>query len=79
MSDAYDEAITAIEISLDNGETWVTYDLGQTDPFKWTYWTFTWTPPQEGAYTISARAVTETGRTQTEWQTIMFNAKDVVE
>lgn len=79
VSDAYDEAITAIEISLDNGETWVTYDLGQTDPFKWTYWTFTWTPPQEGAYTISARAVTETGRTQTEWQTIMFNAKDVVE
>ena len=29
VSDAYDEAITAIEISLDNGETWVTYDLGQ--------------------------------------------------
>lgn len=79
VADAYDEAITAIEISLDNGNTWVTYDLGQTDPNKWTYWYFTWTPEVEGSYTISARAVTETGRTQSEWQTIMFNAKDVVE
>ena len=78
VCDAYDEAITAIEISLDNGKTWVTYDLGMTDPNKWTYWYFTWTPEHEGAYTISARAVTETGRTQTEWQTIMFNAKDVL-
>lgn len=79
VSDAYDEAIVAIEISLDNGATWVSFDLGETDPCKWTYWTFTWTPPLEGAYTISARAVTETGRTQSEWQTIMFNAKDVVD
>ena len=74
------EGITAIEISLDGGKTWVSYDIeGGSDPNKWTYWYFTWTPEVEGAYTISARAVTETGRTQSEWQTIMFNAKDVVD
>ena len=80
VCDAYDEGITAIEISLDGGKTWVSYDIeGGSDPNKWTYWYFTWTPQVEGAYTISARAVTETGRTQSEWQTIMFNAKDVVD
>ena len=80
VCDAYDEGITAIEISLDGGKTWVSYDIeGGSDPNKWTYWYFTWTPEVEGAYTISARAVTETGRTQSEWQTIMFNAKDVVD
>ena len=60
-ADAFDEAVTKIEFSMDMGKTWTAFDLGQTDPFKWVYWHFTWTPESDGSYVLMVRGTTETG------------------
>ncbi|HVX30308.1 MAG TPA: molybdopterin-binding oxidoreductase, partial [Nitrolancea sp.] len=34
-------------------------------PLAWTIWTYNWTPPDEGRYSIVVRATDGTGETQT--------------
>ena len=57
-ADAYDEAVVKLEFSMDNGKTWTPYDLGQTDPSKWVYWHYTWTPESDGSYVLMVRGTT---------------------
>lgn len=74
-ADAYDEAVTKLEFSMDNGETWTSFDLGQTDPRQWVYWHFTWTPETDGSYVLMVRGTTETGLVGSNCQKVMINAK----
>ncbi len=78
-ADAFDEAVTTVEFSMDGGETWTSYDLGQTDPRQWVYWHYTWTPESDGSYVLMARGVTETGLVSEEPQKVMVTAKSNVE
>ncbi len=78
-ADAFDEAVTTIEFSMDNGKTWTTFDLGQTDPRQWVYWHFTWTPESDGSYVLMARGITETGLVSEEPQKVMVTAKSNLE
>mgnify|MGYP001699611049 CR=1 FL=1 len=74
--DGYDEKIASVEFSLDRGETWTKYDIGDMDRNKMVWWSFTYKPELEGAYCLTVRATTESGMTSFETQTVMFNAKD---
>ena len=74
--DGYDEKIARVEFSLDRGETWTKYDIGDMDRNKMVWWSFTYKPELEGAYCLTVRATTESGMTSFETQTVMFNAKD---
>ncbi|WP_417143407.1 molybdopterin-dependent oxidoreductase [Raoultibacter massiliensis] len=74
--DAYDEKIASMEFSMDGGETWTKYELGDTDRNKMVWWSFTYTPELEGAYCLTVRATTESGAESFETQTVMINAKD---
>ncbi len=74
--DAFDHKVKSIEFSMDHGETWTTYDLGDTDVNRWIWWTFEWTPPEHGAYCLSVRATTEEGEVSYREHEVMVNAKD---
>lgn len=52
--------IQKIEISTDGGKTWKEGKLGlKLSPLTWTPWTYHWSIPQSGEYTIMARATNE--------------------
>ena len=78
-ADAYDEAVVKLEFSMDNGKTWTPYDLGQTDPSKWVYWHYTWTPGSDGSYVLMVRGTTDTGLVGNNIQKVMVTAKSNVE
>lgn len=57
--------IQKIEVSSDEGKTWKTGTLHpRLSAHTWTPWSFAWTIPQSGEYTIMARATNEHGVTQ---------------
>ena len=51
--DAFDHKVKSIEFSMDHGETWTTYDLGDTDVNVGSGGRSSWTPPEHGAYCLS--------------------------
>ncbi len=55
------EAIAAIEISFDQGETWSRFDTSEATSDRWVYWYFTWMPEAPGSYVISVRAIRADG------------------
>lgn len=71
----YDTQIAAVEISMDNGETWTRYETPNSDLTRWVYWHFNFTPEETGAYVISVRSVTADGDVGYLPDQIMFNAK----
>lgn len=88
-ADGYNEKIAAIQITMDGGKTWKTFDTPDTNTRQLTTWTYTFTPDDETAYRIGVRAVTETGLTTSIPPNngrsqdsipyeVMINAKDVM-
>jgi DMSO/TMAO reductase YedYZ molybdopterin-dependent catalytic subunit len=60
-----DGAITEVAVSTDGGATWQPGALDPpASPYAWQPWTFAWTPPGPGAYTLCARATDAAGHTQ---------------
>jgi DMSO/TMAO reductase YedYZ molybdopterin-dependent catalytic subunit len=62
--------IKRVEISADNGATWS--DATLVPPLSdqtWVYWTWRWTPPARGTWTLVARATDGTGAVQTATET----------
>lgn len=74
---AWDQPITAIEFSMDGGQTWVSYETPDYDVNRWMSWQFTWTPPAdaETAYTLMVRSVSADGASTPEPVEVMVNAK----
>ncbi len=62
--------VQRVEVSSDNGATW---NLATLKPplsdQSWVYWTWLWTPPTPGDYTLVVRATDGAGATQTPIQT----------
>ncbi len=57
--------IQKIEVSTDTGKTWNTGTLlPKQSPQTWTPWSYDWTIPKSGEYTIMARATNDKGLTQ---------------
>lgn len=78
-ADAYSEKITKLEFSMDRGQTWTAYELGDTDVNKWVYWYYTWTPETDGSYLLTVRATTDAGNVSTTLHQVMVTAKSNVE
>ena len=75
-ADDYDKAIAAIEVSMDGGETWTTYETTGATSDKWVYWYFTYTPEAEGTYKLMVRAVNEDGNVTPLATTLFFYAEE---
>lgn len=73
-ADDYDKTIAAIEVSMDGGETWTSYDTEGTTADKWVYWYFTYTPEEAGTYKLMVRAVTEDGMVSPLASALYFEA-----
>ena len=65
-----------IEFSMDGGETWTAYEVGDVDTAKWVWWNFTFTPEKEGAYVLSVRGTTVDGDVSYRAHEVLVNAKD---
>jgi DMSO/TMAO reductase YedYZ molybdopterin-dependent catalytic subunit len=62
--------IKRVEVSADGGATWS--DAALVAPLSdqtWVYWTWRWTPPAKGTWTLVARATDGTGAVQTPTET----------
>ena len=72
---AFDGTVTALEFSLDRGETWKTYPVENADFNRWVWWNFTFTPETEGAFVFMVRAVDSYGNVTEIPREFMLNAK----
>ena len=62
---AGEQKVTRVDVSIDGGSHWAPAELTpQNFNFAWRLWSFKWTPPQPGYYTILSRAADSTGRIQ---------------
>lgn len=53
--------VTAVEFSLDGGQTWTSFDTSSSDTESWVYWNFDYVAEQPGTFKLDVRAVTEDG------------------
>ena len=72
---SWDEAVVAIEFSMDDGRTWTQYDTSSASKDNWILWSFTFTPETDSAYVLAIRGVSDTGRVSEEPIEVLFNAK----
>ena len=70
-----DQEIVAVEFSLDRGKTWARFDVDGGEIGRWTYWHYTFTPEQEGAYVLYVRGVAANGAVSEEPAKMLVNAK----
>ena len=60
-ADDLSDPITAVEFSMDNGETWTSYPTFGATADRWVYWQFAFTPKAEGDYKLMVQARTASG------------------
>ena len=59
------EAVAAVELSCDGGESWKRAELvGPPRRYTWIHWRVDWAPPGPGAYRLLARAISSSGEIQ---------------
>ncbi|GAA0334929.1 hypothetical protein GCM10008967_27190 [Bacillus carboniphilus] len=58
--------VKKVEISTDNGDTWITANLENQDThgYDWVNWSFEWDVTKKGEYTILSKATDSANRTQ---------------
>lgn len=75
VTDSWTNRITAVDISMDNGQTWTTFETPDSTAQSWLVWEFTFTPEKDGAYVFSVRAHDEDGFVTPEPVKVLVNAK----
>jgi sulfite oxidase len=81
---AGDADVVKVEISANGGESWNPAKLGhEQSHYAWRLWSYEWTPPKSGDYTVQSRATDSQGRTQpaiAAWNPggYLYNAVDEV-
>lgn len=75
-ADDLGEPVSAIEFSLDGGETWTSYATEGATTESWVYWYFNYTPEEAGNYRLTARAVTESGKVSPLESTVTFTVSE---
>jgi DMSO/TMAO reductase YedYZ molybdopterin-dependent catalytic subunit len=62
---AGEDAVAAVEVSVDGGATWQHAELnGPREPFSWTLWEYLWEVPTPGEYQLLSRAISIAGQIQ---------------
>lgn len=75
FADAYNYAITAIQVSFDQGETWIEFPTEGATSDRWVYWYFTFTPAEKTAYVMQVRAIDEVGNVSPFADVTMVNVR----
>lgn len=78
-ADDFDKAVTAVQFSMDDGETWTTCDTEGATADKWVYWYFAYTPQTEGIFKLTVRAVTEDGTVSPLASSLVFQVGEAPE
>jgi len=64
---AGDRGVSAVEVSVDGGQTWMPAELKEPlGPYAWRLWAVPWTPDAPGSAELVVRAIDGTGQVQTE-------------
>ncbi len=74
-ADDYDVAVSAIEFSMDGGETWTACNVENAKTDKWVYWYFGYTTEKAGTFKLDVRARTADGRVSPMASSIVFTVK----
>jgi DMSO/TMAO reductase YedYZ molybdopterin-dependent catalytic subunit len=62
---AGEEAVSAVELSLDGGASWCRASLvGPSAPYSWTLWEYLWDASRSGERALLSRAISSGGRVQ---------------
>jgi DMSO/TMAO reductase YedYZ molybdopterin-dependent catalytic subunit len=65
MAWAGEQAVAAVEVSVDGGVSWQRAELqGPRAAYSWTAWEYLWETAAPGEYTLLARAISESGHVQ---------------
>ena len=75
-ADDYDVPVTAIEVSMDDGETWTVCEVKDATAEKWVYWYFGYAPKEAGTYKLTVRARTAEGVVSPLASTIVFTVAE---
>ena len=65
-SHGYDWTVKGIQVSLDGGASWTTYDFEDVDPQLVVNWYYTFTPQEDTAYVIRVRTICDNDRVTAE-------------
>ena len=68
--------VVAVEFSLDNGETWTSFDTTSSDTDSWVYWSFDYVTEQPGIFKLDVRAVTEDGTVSPLASSVVFEVEE---
>jgi len=72
---AMTDNIVGVEISFDQGASWISCPVENADPTRWVNWSFKWMPENTGAYVIMVRSLSEDGRATPEPVETLFNVQ----
>lgn len=61
-ADDYGRPISAVEFSLDGGDTWALLDVSAAKPGLSVQWEYSYTPKRLGRYQLMVRSVSPDGR-----------------
>lgn len=62
----FGDRISAMEFSMDDGNTWATYETPETNDYQTLTWSFDFTPDREGHYVLKVRSVNSEGKRSPE-------------
>ena len=68
--------VVAVEFSLDNGETWTSFDTTSSDTDSWVYWSFDYVTEQAGIFKLDVRAVTQDGTVSPLASSVVFEVEE---
>ena len=68
--------VVAVEFSLDNGETWTSFDTTSSSTDSWVYWSFDYVTEQAGIFKLDVRAVTEDGTVSPLASSVVFEVEE---
>lgn len=82
FADAWNEPITKIEFSLDNGATWKAFNTDKANTTQWVYWKADFSNLEKGSYVLKIRVTSKmsNGKTRTndvenQMTNFMFNVQ----
>ena len=75
-ADDFNTAISAVEFSLDGGETWTSYETANANPNRWVYWSFDYVTEAPGTYKLDVRAKGADGTVSPLASGVVFTVED---
>lgn len=74
-ADDFNTAISAVEFSMDGGETWTSFETKNASPRLWVYWNFDYVAEETGTYRLDVRAKGADGTVSPLASSVMFTVE----